>query len=116
MIRIGLGFNENDDDQFQAAAILKGLGRHKASYLTSLILADSQKQENNASNQNFDLDTIREVIREEIRNAGISSLKAPKSSKNKAIDEELSENQAEINTNSSDENIDDLLDGLASFK
>lgn len=110
MIRISLGFSENDDDQFQAAAILKGLGRKKASYLTNLILADAQGNvEAKVKDSSLSEDKIKELIKQELASYFSQVFQGTQPS--------LNANQSAQKTAEKDfdADVDSMLDNLQNF-
>ena len=70
MLRINLGFNEEDSKQYEAYMLLKAHNRKKAEYISDLIIADENRkasEENVESEEKPLSDTdIRKIVREEL--------------------------------------------------
>ena len=72
MLRVNLGFDENDSDQAKAYAILKEHKNHKSAFLTKLILEDVARKENNT--KYLTEEDFRRIIRQELIGLKIPSV------------------------------------------
>ena len=70
MLRINLGFNEEDSKQYEAYMLLKAHNRKKAEYVSDLIIADENRKasEENVESEEKPLSDadIRKIVREEL--------------------------------------------------
>ena len=70
MLRINLGFNEEDSKQYEAYMLLKARNRKKADYVSDLIIADENRkaEEENPTPKDQPLSDsdIRKIVREEL--------------------------------------------------
>ena len=106
MLRLTLGFNEDDFNQYEAYKILKSRGRKISKYIAELVLKEQ--------NQKDIKELIEKTIREELSNIEIQQTSS-KNERNKKTD---NKNNVEKNDNSLPENFlesdDDIVNSILS--